>query len=112
MFSLLGRSKLRGIKPGEIKMTHKKLSILKKTIVVFFLVFAMAGPSYALNVLDNLLGKKVLLNAIHRTVLVNRITGEVKYILSTDNRIWIPLTGTMKRHCQVCYDTQIALLKE
>jgi hypothetical protein len=84
---------------------------LKKIAVVFLLVFAMAGSSYALNVFDSMMGKRVFLNAIHRTVLVNRVTGEVKYFLASDNKKWILLTGPTKSQFQGYYDAQVASLK-
>ncbi len=70
----------------------------------------MATPAYALNPIDSILGKKVFLNAIHRTVLVNRLTGEVKYLLSSDKKKWILLTGGAKGQFQGYYDAQVALL--
>jgi hypothetical protein len=82
---------------------------MKKMALVFLLVFTMAGPSFALNAFDSMMGQRVFLNAIRRTVLVSRITGEVKYFLSTDKKTWILLTGPTKNQFQGYYDAQVAL---
>jgi hypothetical protein len=63
--------------------------------------------SYAPNFFDNMLYKKVVLpGANNRPVLVNRLTGEVKYILGNNKR-WILLSGAWKNQCQASYDTKV-----
>jgi hypothetical protein len=64
--------------------------------------------SYAPNFFDKILYKKVTLPGSNsRAVLVNRLTGEVKYLLVNDKR-WILLTGMWKKQYQARYDTQAA----
>ncbi len=63
------------------------------------------------NLFDKMLYKKVVLpGGDNRPVLVNRITGEVKYILVNNNQ-WILLTGMWKKQCQARYDAQVASKK-
>ncbi len=81
---------------------------MKKLFLVLFFIFLIATPSYALNVVDAMLGKKVLLTTVHRTVLVNRLTGEVKYLLGPDNA-WVLLTGPAKKQFQAFYDVQVSM---
>jgi len=75
-------------------------------IIVAILIFALASPVYAVNAVDWLLYKKVVLIANGRTVLVNRITGEVKYIRR--KKKWMLLEGQDKAAHQTMYDNQIA----
>jgi len=78
---------------------------MKKTLVVLLLVFMFVAPVYAGNLFDTLLYKKVFLTAIERSVLVNRISGEVKYILRKGQ--WILLTGERQKECQSIYKSQL-----
>jgi len=78
---------------------------MKKTAIILILVFALATPSYAVNIFDHLIYKKVVLKANHMAVLVNRITGEVKFIQLNNGR-WMPLTGGLKNRCQLMYKNQ------
>ena len=67
--------------------------------------------SYAPNLFDKMLYKKfVLPGGDNRSLLVNRLTGEVKYILVNNNK-WILLLGTWKKQCQARYDAGVASKK-
>lgn len=81
---------------------------MKKIIIVLLLILIIASPCYAVNVFDTIIYKKVLLCASHMTVLVNRITGELKYIMLNNGK-WVLLSGTWKSQCQSMYEAQIAL---
>ena len=82
---------------------------MKRLAVILLLVLAFASPVYALNPVDAVLCKRVVLRAIDRTVLVNRLTGTVKYILC--NGQWIILTGERQRECQAMYNAQVYIRK-
>lgn len=56
-----------------------------------------AKTAYRGTFLDRIIYKKVVLaNCGDRTVLVNRFTGEAKYILINNNKEWRPLFGMWK----------------
>ena len=64
--------------------------------------------SYTENIIGKMLYKKVVLpGGDNRPVLVNRITGEVKYIW-VNNSQWIFLMGMWKKQCQAKYNAQIS----
>lgn len=82
----------------------------------FFISFVFCGSVYSdmkvtpvktsdqVSVIDKILCKKIILpGGDNRPVLVNRITGEVKYIF-VHNKKWILLTGEWKKQCQARYD--------
>ncbi len=77
---------------------------MRKIIIVLSFIFAVATPSYAVSMLDNMVCKPVLLRYSNRTILVNRITGEAKYVMT--NGKYIPLKGGFKKKCQEMYDAQ------
>lgn len=77
-----------------------------RRLAIALLMFSLiATPVYAVNVIDTVVCKKVVLRANNRTVLVNRVTGEVKYILQRGQ--WKLLTGSWKKECQLMYDIQL-----
>ncbi|MDD5560910.1 MAG: hypothetical protein PHT50_02110 [Candidatus Omnitrophica bacterium] len=78
---------------------------MKKLALFLVLIFTLTKPSYAVNIIDQLINKEVVLVANRMTVLVNRITGEVKYIKLNNGR-WMPLKGGLKNKCQLMYDNQ------
>jgi hypothetical protein len=78
---------------------------MKKILIVLLAISILATPAYAVNAVDTILCKKVVLRAIERTVLVSRVTGEVKYILRKGQ--WILLTGEQKQTCQSMYNAQV-----
>lgn len=70
-----------------------------------------AQPYYKGNIIDKIIYKKVVLpGGDIRPVLVNRITGEVKYIWLNNNQ-WVLLTGAWKQQCQEKYDNAQAISK-
>jgi len=83
---------------------------MKRILVVLLVISMLAAPAYALNVIDATLCKKVFLRAVERTVLVNRMTGEVKCIMQKGQ--WIPLMGTQKREYQSMYNAQLTISKQ
>ncbi|MDD5166624.1 MAG: hypothetical protein PHQ57_04480 [Candidatus Omnitrophica bacterium] len=78
---------------------------MRNFIIALLLVSIIITPCYAVNVIDTMLCKKVVLRAIGRTILVNRITGEVKYVLQQDGE-WVVLKGSLKHQCQAVYNVQ------
>jgi len=78
---------------------------MNKPAIVLALILTITTPSYAVNILDQLIYKEVVLTANRTTVLANRITGEVKFIRLNNGR-WMPLTGGLKNKCQAMYDIQ------
>ena len=56
---------------------------MRKIVILLLLVFAIATPSHALNILDKLIYKEVRLDG--GNVLVNKITGKVEKKL-VDNK--------------------------
>ncbi len=78
---------------------------MKKSAIALMLILTLTTPSYAVNVIDTMVCKKVFLFANSRTVLVNRLTGEVKYILDLYGQ-WVLLKGKQKKICQAMYDAQ------
>jgi hypothetical protein len=78
---------------------------MKKLVFVLTLIIIITPPSYAANIFDHLINKEVVLVANHTTVLVNRLTGEVKYIRLNNGR-WMLLKGGLKKKCQNMYDVQ------
>ena len=80
---------------------------MKKAIIILLLLSIAATPSHALTILDKWIYKKDILRSGKRPVLVNRLTGEIKYI-QRDNGQWIPLTGQWQEQYQKMYDAQKA----
>lgn len=80
---------------------------MKKYIVALALLLAVTTPALALGVVDAMTCKRVVLHAANdRTVLVTRVTGEVKYALRYD-RQWEPVTGARKSKYQAIYNAQV-----
>ncbi|MDD5505999.1 MAG: hypothetical protein PHR73_04510 [Candidatus Omnitrophica bacterium] len=78
-----------------------------KPAIVLVLILIVASPVYAANIFDQLINKQVILDANHVTILVNRITGKVKYIKLNNGR-WEVLKGGLKNKCQAMYDNQVS----
>ena len=79
-----------------------------KKIVIFLLLFSViAAPSYAINIVDQVICKEDVLRSNKRPILVNRLTGEVKYVYQ-DNGEWLLLTGQWKDQYQKMYNWQVA----
>jgi len=80
---------------------------MKILFITFVLILMVTLPSYAVNIFDQLIYKEVLLKANQMTVLVNRITGKVKYIKLNNGR-WMPLVGGLRNKCQSMYNAQVS----
>ena len=80
---------------------------MRKWILALMLILATITPSFALGFVDAMTCKKVVLHeARGRTVLVDRLTGEVKFALQYDGQ-WKPVQGTQKEKYQSMYRAQI-----
>ena len=84
---------------------------MKKIAVILVLILTITTSAYALNPIDAILCKKVVLRVTGSTILVNRFTEEVKYIL-LQNGQWQLLTGVLKNQCQVIYNVQASANKQ
>ncbi len=80
---------------------------MKKVAIVFLIILLISTSAYAVSLTDTIICKKVVLHLVNRTVLVNRITGEVKYILTTTGT-WLLLQGPLKNQYQSMYNAQTA----
>lgn len=78
---------------------------MKKAIVVLLLLLMIPAPSYALNMLEKFIYKKDVVRSNNAQVLVNRLTGEIKYICR-DDRQQVPLEGQWKEQYQKMYNSQ------
>jgi purine-cytosine permease-like protein len=78
---------------------------MKKIIAALLLLSIFITPCYAFTIVDNLVYKKDLVRSNNKLVMVNRFTGEIKY-LRRDNGQWIELTGEWKRQYQNMYNAQ------
>ena len=78
---------------------------MKKIIAIILFLSIIATPCYAFNIIDRLLYKQDVLRGNNRPVMVNRITGEVKYLLRADGQ-WIQLDGQWKDQYQRMYNAQ------
>ena len=78
---------------------------MKKAILIIAVLLTIATPSSAINVIDTMLYRKDVLRRNNTPILVNRLTGEVKYMRS-DNGTWEELTGLWKKQCQALYKAQ------
>ncbi|HTZ10950.1 MAG TPA: hypothetical protein VMD04_01025 [Candidatus Margulisiibacteriota bacterium] len=79
---------------------------MKKVSILLLLVLFITTSAYAVSIFDTILCEKVVLHLINRVVLVNRITGEVKYTL-TQKGTWVLLTGPVKAQYQSMYNAQV-----
>ena len=84
---------------------------MRKVIVALILFLMIATPSHALNMLEKFIYKKDFLRSNNTHVLVNRLTGEVKYICRSDGQE-IPLEGQWKEQYQKMYDAQNTIQKQ
>ena len=80
---------------------------MKRFFLALLFVIALTTPSLAVNIVVTLTCKRAVLHAANdRTVLVNRITGEVKYALQNTGK-WVVVKGERKRKYQALYDAQV-----
>ena len=78
---------------------------MKKIIIILMILLLFTTSCYAVSIIDKIMYKQFFLNLIKRIVLVHRITGEVKYIL-TDQGDWVLLLGAQKNQYQSMYNFQ------
>jgi hypothetical protein len=78
---------------------------MKKYILALMLLFTVTTPVFALGIVDAMTCRKVVLQHADRTVLVKRMTGEVKYLLLPDGH-WSVVKGSQKRKYQAMYDAE------
>ncbi len=83
---------------------------MKKAVIALLLILTITTSSYALNIFDAMVCKKVFFFFIHKIVLVNRLTGQVKYKLLGKEK-WVLLSGVEKYQYQSMYNAQAALEK-
>jgi len=79
---------------------------MKKVAIVLLLTLIISVPCYAINIIDTMLCKKVVLCFHHKVVLVNRITGKVKYILN-NNQQWVLISEARQKFWQAIYNAQV-----
>jgi hypothetical protein len=78
---------------------------MRKLIIVLTLILVIAAPSYAMNIIDKILCKQVVLrNNNGVIVLVNRLTGQVESVMSNGQSV--PLTKELKKQFQAVYNAQ------
>ncbi len=78
---------------------------MKKNIIVLLLVLVIATPSYAMNIVDKMLYKQVVLrNNNGAIILVNRLTGQVECVMSNGQKVSI--TDAHKKQFQEVYNAQ------
>ena len=88
----------------RVKKARKKIL----SVLILFLIFA--APSHALNTLEKFIYKRDIMRSNGTVVLVNRLTGEVKYICR-DNGQEVPLEEQWKEQYQKMYDAQNGVKK-
>jgi len=79
-----------------------------KAVVALALVLMFTPSSYAENILEYM---RVVLCANHMTVLINRLTGKVKYkyVLYNRRKKWVLLAGSEQAQYQSMYEAQVQL---
>lgn len=78
---------------------------MKKNVIVLLLILSIATPSHAMNIIDKILYKPVILrNNNGVTVLVNRLTGKVEYVMSGEQ--YVPIPNVYKNQFQAVYNAQ------
>lgn len=84
---------------------------LRKNLLALIISLAIAADACALNPVDAMTCKKVLLRVNQRTILVQHLTGKVRYLLLSTGE-WMPLKGRDRRVYQMFYDAQVAAEKK
>ena len=80
---------------------------MRKGVLTLILVLSITTSSFALGVVDAMTCKRVVLHeANDRTVLVDRITGQVKYALQYNGQ-WAPVQGDRQKKYQSMYNAQV-----
>lgn len=81
---------------------------MRRLVVILLLISIIASPCYAFNIIDQLIYRKDVLRSNRTVVLVNRFTGEVKYLQRTNGQ-WVLLEGQWKEQYQKMYNAQNAV---
>ena len=80
---------------------------IRKIAMALVLLLSVTTSVFAQGFVDTMTCKKVVLHAANnRTVLVKRITGEVKYALKYNGQ-WVEVKGRQKEKYQAMYNAQI-----
>lgn len=80
---------------------------MRKILIGLLLILLITTSAYAVNIFNRALYAKVVLYCIHRYALVNRLSGEVEYIMRTDGK-WGLVDKALKPQYQSMYNAQIA----
>ncbi|MFA5362359.1 MAG: hypothetical protein WC335_03810 [Candidatus Omnitrophota bacterium] len=83
----------------------------KKAVVILVLFLFMFANAYAVNVVDTMTCKKVVLLVNQRAILVQRLTGYVKYLLRSNGE-WKLLRGRGQKVYQRLYNAQASAEKK
>lgn len=92
---------------------------MKKTLLVLLLILVISTPSYAISFFDKVVNKEVMIKSHEQRLLVNRLTGEVKFMWQRPTPVrltgttlpepgeWVPLTDeNYKKMWQDIYDRE------
>ncbi len=96
------------------KMHRSKLYAIliqmKKLVIIILFLSAIAAPSYAINIFEKIAYKKDEIKVYKAPILVNPLTGEIKYIWCRTSKkgYWMPIDGRAKQQYQAVYDRQRA----
>lgn len=79
--------------------------MIKKFIIILLLTLTITTPSYAMNLIEKIIYKEVVLrNNAGAVVLVNRLTGQVEYVKSGEE--YVHLEDKYKKQFQAVYSAQ------
>lgn len=94
---------------------------MKRTFIILVLISMSSTPVYALNLLDRIANKEVLVKSSNQKLMVDRLTGEVRFIWQRptpvvfygsggpDQGEWVKVTDEgMKKFWQDIYDKERA----
>ena len=83
---------------------------MKKIIMIFLFLSAIASPSYAINIFEKIAYQKDVIKTYKAPILINPLTKDIKYIWcrTAKNGYWMPVTGRMKEQYQAIYDRERA----
>lgn len=84
---------------------------MKKIVIALLLLSVIVPPSHAINIFEKIIYKKDVIKAHNAKVLVNPLTGEIKYLWNETvpagtGGHWEPVTGTSKAQFQAIYDIE------
>lgn len=84
---------------------------IRKIACIICLLLLTTSSSHAINVFEKTLYRKVFLQRLGAQVLVNPLTGQLKYVWcrsssTPEGGFWMPLVGPMKKDYQAVYKRQ------